>query len=88
MCHRTINYSDKVYIDIKNILDIANDEDIFFIWNNLLYISKLFNPSLRQNKKHEISSNLLENTLLNISNKDTVIVSIMKSMLKELSKSI
>lgn len=40
-----IKYSDKVFIDIKNLIAISDKETIDAIWNHLLIISNVVDPS-------------------------------------------
>lgn len=70
-----IIYSKNVYIDMKYILSIADEENTVCIWKHLLTISAILDPTgkakeiLRQNVKDNKDSNFESNFLFDMINK-------------------
>lgn len=54
--HPTISFTERIYIDIKNILGLANPEQTLFIWKHLLLIHALISPAKKLEVKNALTS--------------------------------
>lgn len=94
LSQRKISYSDRVYIDMGFVFSIADNENKPVIWQHLLTISAIIDPSgrakevLKDNEKKDLTKesdflanmvSKLENTIKPDSNPNDAIASIMQS---------
>jgi len=75
-----IMYSNRVYIDIKNILQQADSDTQTIIWNHLLYISALVDPA---GNAKQLIKNIKTNTT---ANKDDFLSNILSTVESQLEQ--
>lgn len=79
-----VHYSERIYINVKSILDWSNDEQTSIIWKHLFYIHALLNPQSRDDVKQVIRQ--IENEDKNRENKSST--DLLKNMFGKIQQSI
>jgi hypothetical protein len=79
-----VQYSERIYVNIKSILEWSNGEQTSIIWKHLLFIHAILNPQVRDDVKQVISQ--LDNEDKNRENKNST--DLLKNMFGKIQKSI